>query len=295
MYQELLNLIECPLCRSKLTLSTAKMSEEEIIEGTLTCNEGHRFSIRNGVVDFCSEEQSLINQWSKAYKEMDYETYDAHIEQMKSSREKELQQLVLNQFIREICPLKDKVVVDIASGRGMLLTALAACADTSLRLIATDLSFEVLMYDRLKLKKMNPKLRANFIACDAANLPLKSHCADRTVSFFGIANMLDSTEHGIREAARILKTDGALFNAFLHIQEASQGFEAVRKFYAEHQSPGAETVYLPEIATRMHKKHFANVQCEIICEDIKDSEESALDLLPYPGEWFAYVIYRCCI
>lgn len=45
MYQELLNLIECPLCRSKLTLSTAKMSEEEIIEGTLICNEGHRFHL----------------------------------------------------------------------------------------------------------------------------------------------------------------------------------------------------------------------------------------------------------
>ena len=79
------------------------------------------------------------------------------------------------------------------------------------QILCTDLSFEVLKYDRLKAKKINPKVKVNYIACDATKLPLKDNSIDTATSFFGIANMLNLTLEGIKEANRVLKNGKHFF------------------------------------------------------------------------------------
>ncbi len=293
MYKELLPIIRCPKCNSTFQLEALSKEEEEIVEGFLFCNEGHKYAIHRGVVDFCSNEQGLANQWSESYKETDYETYDKQIEEMKTDIEKQQQQMVIDRFLAELSGIKCGTVVDIASGRGMLLTKLAAHLNNPVNLIATDLSFEVLMYDRLKLKKINPFLRANYIACDATALPFVEECADVTVSFYGIANMLGIVEHGISESARITKPGGKLLNASMLVKEGSAGIALVKQTCLEHNIPGAEEVYLQDTATELHSRHFGSVHCEIICEAVKDENENKTDLLPYPNEWYAQVIFHC--
>ncbi len=293
MYKELLKILYCPICKSEFKVKEIELMNDEIIEGTLICEEGHKYSIHKGVIDFCSEEQSMANQWSEAYKENDYESYDEQIESMKSDKEKAQQKKVLDHLVNELSKMEKGTIVDIASGRGMLLTQLAANVKDSINIIATDLSFDVLMYDRLKLKKIRPNLHVDFIACDAANMPFKSGSIDSAVSFFGIANMLGIVESGMKEASRILNDNGKLLDAFLLIREDSKGFEALKHVCAENKITGAEKAYLESNVTQMHKNYFGNVHCDIVCEDIKDMEENRIDLLPYPGEWFAEVIYQC--
>ncbi len=293
MYKELLPIIRCPKCNSAFQLEALSKEEEEIVEGFLLCKEGHKYAIHRGVVDFCSSEQGLANQWSESYKETDYETYDKQIEEMKTDIEKQQQQIMIDRFLAELSGMKCGTVVDIASGRGMLLTKLAAHLNNPVNLIATDLSFEVLMYDRLKLKKINPSLRANYIACDATALPFVKECADVTVSFYGIANMLGIVERGISESARITKPGGRLLNASMLVKEGSEGIALVKQICLEHTIPGAEEVYLQDTATKLHTRHFDSVHCEIICEAAKDENENKTDLLPYPNEWYAQVIFHC--
>ncbi len=292
MYTELLSILRCPICGASFRVEASDVSDDEIIEGTLICGENHRYAVRHGVVDFCSEEQGMVNRWSEAYKETDYEALDREIEETKTDIEKQQQQMVIDRFIAELSVMKHGVVVDIASGRGMLITKLAPHLNERVNLIATDLSFEVLKYDRLKLKKANPSLKANYIACDATALPLAAECADVTVSFYGIANMLGIVENGIREAERITKPEGRLLNATLIVKEGSEGIAAVRRVCLEYGIPDAETVYLRNTATELHSRYFGDVCCDIVCEGIKEDENST-DMLPYCNEWYAEVIFRC--
>ena len=293
MYEELLPMLRSPVCGGSFRLECLSASGDEIIDGSLVCDAGHSYAIRYGVVDFCSAEQDLANNWSEAYKETDYDSLDLQIENEKSAEEKRHDRLLLDRIAEETVCLKQGTVVDIASGRGMLLRALAARIDSPINLIATDLSFEVLKYDRLKLKKINPKLRASYIACDASALPLADSCADMTVSFFGIANMLGLVEQGIGEAARITKKGGSLLNASMLIKKASNGFALVKQVCAEHGLAGEEAFYLQEGATALHEKHFDSVVLDTACEGVKDGNENTTDLLPYPNEWYAEVIFKC--
>ncbi len=293
MYKELLPIIRCPKCNSAFRLEALLIETDEIVEGFLVCNEGHKYSIHKGVVDFCSNEQGLANQWSESYKETDYETYDRQIEEMKTDVEKYQQQMMIDRFVVELSDMKHGTVVDIASGRGMLITKLAAHLNNPVNLIATDLSFEVLMYDRFKLKKINPSLRANYVACDATALPFIKNCADFTISFYGIANMLGIVENGICEAERITKHGGKLLNASMVVEKDSKGITLVKQICLENGAPGAEVIYLQKEATELHRKYFGKVDCQIISEATKDENENKTDLLPYPNEWYAQVIFSC--
>lgn len=292
MYRDLLNAICCPVCRSAFRLEEQTVVDDEVIEGILTCGEGHRYAIRGGVVDFCSKEQNLFNQWSEAYKKTDYETVDKEVEALKSETEKTRQKMVLDSFASELSEMDKGYIVDIASGRGMLLTRLARSIKHSVSLIATDLSFEVLMYDRLKVKKIDPNVRVDYLACDATAMPLKSEAVDAVVSFYGIANMYGIAE-GIKESSRILKPNGRLLNSFVLIREDSKGYKNLEKVYAENHLADAEKGCLEEEIRNHHRNCFSDVSCNFICEGTYEERENKLDLLPYPGEWFAEVIFNC--
>ena len=292
MYKDILGILRCPICKNCFQLSEQQTENEEVIEGTLVCGNAHRYAIRRGVIDFCSQEQEGMNQWSELIHNDDYEELDRKVEAEKPEKEREQQQLHLASIAEEVSKLESGYIVDIASGRGMLLTKLAETVKESIHLIATDLSFEILMYDRIKLKKINPKARVSFIACDATAMPLEGGFADMVVSFFGVANMLGIVEKGVQEASRITKTDGKFLNGFLVIKEDSKGFDVVKKICEENNMAGAERTYLDEIMKELHDKYFPEVFTHEIVADVRENIENKMDLLPYQGEWFAYVTYE---
>ena len=292
MYKDILGILRCPICKNCFQLSEQKTEEEEVVEGTLVCGNAHRYAIRRGVIDFCSQEQEGMNQWSELIHNDDYEELDRKVEAEKPEKEREQQQMHLASIAEEAAKLESGYIVDIASGRGMLLTKLVETVKESVHLIATDLSFEILMYDRIKLKKINPKARVSFIACDATAMPLEGGFADMVVSFFGVANMLGIVEKGVQEASRITKPDGRFLNGFLVIKEDSQGFELVKKICKENNMAGAERTYLDKVMKELHKKYFSEVVTHEVVADVRENIENKMDLLPYQGEWFAYVTYE---
>ncbi len=292
MYKDILGVLRCPVCKKCFRLHEQQTKEEEVVEGALICENNHRYGIRKGVIDFCSQEQEGMNQWSELIENNDYEKLDQAVEAEKTEKEREQQNLHLNSIAAVAAQMEEGYIVDIASGRGMLLTKLVETVKEPVHLIATDLSFDILMYDRMKLKKINPKAHVSFIACDAAAMPLESGFADMVVSFFGVANMLGIVDRGVKEAARITKEKGTFLNGFLVIKEDSKGFEQVKKICGENNMYGAERTYLDEVMRELHEKHFSAVLTHEIVADIRENIENKMDLLPYPGEWFAYVTYE---
>lgn len=292
MYKDILGVLHCPICLKNFQLHEQQTEREEVIEGVLVCCNNHRYAVHKGVIDFCSQEQENMNQWSELIENHNYEKLDKTIEAEKTAKEREQQQLHLNSITEPATQTEKGYIVDIASGRGMLLTKLAEKVKDSVHLIATDLSFDILMYDRIKLKKINPTVRVSFIACDATAMPLKSGFADMVVSFFGIANMLGIVDKGVKEAARITKENGTFLNGFLVIKEDSKGFEMVKQICDENNMHGAERTYLDEVMRKLHEEHFSKVITHEVVADIHKPIENQLDLLPYQGEWFAYVTYE---
>lgn len=291
MYADILKILRCPVCGSAFELEANETEDEEIIEGVLECEEGHEYFIREGVIDFGSEEQEGMNRWSEIYEETDYESLDAEIEAGKTEEERAQEEKLISAFVRDAAWQENGFIVDIASGRGMLLTRLVPAVRDSVHVVATDLSFDVLRYDRLKLKKLCPDRRVSFIACDATSLPLADSAAERVVSFFGIANMMGLIEEGVREAARV--AGWKLMNAFTLIREDSEGFRELERICRENGMEGAERMYLPGDVGALHSECFEEVCCNVEIAAVKDEQEERLDLLPYPGEWYAEVIYEC--
>lgn len=290
MFREIIPILCCPQCRANVSLKAFTVEKEEITEGEIVCENQHSFPVHDGVLDFGSREQEGSNQWSEYYKEEDYAELDRTIQERKTEQQRMQEETVVSAMVDELVKQKQGFLLDIASGRGMLLDRLIPQLDEEVHLIATDLSFDVLKYDRIKFADRNPGLKIDYIACDATALPVKSETMDGVTSFFGIANMLGLVQEGIQEAARVLKKGSALTDSYIVIRKESQGYRILRDYCAQNDMAGTQDVYVEDTQEAFHEKYFGCVDKSIVMEGIGGKNE--VDLLPYEGEWYAEVIFR---
>lgn len=292
MYKELSKILTCPECMGELTLSIIKEENDEIIEGKLSCCNNHHWLIKEGVINFGSKEQELSNNWEEMYKYADYEQLDEKILNSTPENMKLINNKAKDIIINKLNNMEIKTVLDIATGRGMLLTELAKKLTVDAQLICVDLSFEVLKYDRLKIKKLNPNMKVNYIACDATKLPIKGNSIDLAVSFYGIENMLDKMPYGITEAKRVLKQDKFLLNSGILIKEHSQGYKEVKGWLNSQEIYEVEKLFTEEGFMDVHKAaEFRRVDMITAAEDI--AQKCDTDLIPFEGEWFSVVVAEC--
>lgn len=294
MYKNIVNLLRCPHCKGKLELESTKVDEEEVLEGKLSCDKGHDWIIRNGIIDFNSKEQEEFNNWSESYEKMDYEELDRRITEKTPDNEIDLREKTIKYIIDSIKENKPNTILDIATGRGMLLTKLVEKIDSNIDIICVDLSFEVLKYDRIKAKNINPDMKVNYIACDATNLPFMDSSIDMAVSLSGIANMMELIQQGITEARRVLKENKYLLNTNIIIKNVNKVYEIVKAIKEKNgvdiNIKDSHLTY-KDVENGHEKVNFSNVKIINIGESI--GEKNELDLIPIEGEWFASVVAKC--
>lgn len=292
MYKELLKLLKCPKCNRKLNLIVEKKEKHEILEGKLTCEGGHDWVINEGIINFGSVEQELANNWKESYEEYN----DEELEQQILERVPQNQIMIGNKvkkfIIDSINNNECEFILDIATGRGELFREMVKSINTESQIICTDLSFEVLKYDRLRAKKINPEAKVNCIACDATNLPFKDNTIDAIVSFYGIQNMLNLAIDGITEAKRVLKYGKSMFDSYIVIDEGSKGFRTLKEFCEDNKVMGAEEFAIKTGIEKAYKKvNFNRIDTVTIEESI--GEKNDFDLLPFEREWFAILVFNC--
>ena len=289
MYLDLLEIVKCPKCNGNFKINNiTKEEDNEILDGEIFCNCGEKYSIKDGVLDFNSKEQESMNQWSESYKELNYNELDKKIEENTDVIISDLNNKLKKYIIDDLNCSMPEVVLDIASGRGMLARYMAANINYNPTIILTDLSFEVLKYDRIKLKNINSSLKVNFIACDCLNLPLKDKTIDRCVSFFGICNMIGIQLEGIKECKRVLKQSGKLINSTI-IEEDNENIkskinDALK--LCDLDSIG-EMVFEKDVYNIHKNGGFDNVKLVTIGEGI--CNENKFDLIPLINEWYAVI------
>lgn len=291
MYKEIIKILICPICKKTLKILNAEEQNGEILTGILQCQSGTNWNIQKGVLDFKTEEQSDANRWTELTKERTFEELDEMIREKTPKNQMELSNKATQNIINFINTNKPKTVVDIATGRGMLLLDIVKKVKENLQLICTDLSFTILAADRLKIKQYNPEINVNFIACDATNLPINNDQIDLVLSFFGIANMRNFIEQGIRETFRILKQKGVFLNCSLLVKSDSESFQLTKKYYKDLGAENASNFLLEsKIRDFFIRSGYTilNIHLFLIGESVAKKNE--LDMIPVEGDRFEIAV-----
>jgi ubiquinone/menaquinone biosynthesis C-methylase UbiE/uncharacterized protein YbaR (Trm112 family) len=289
MYKNILEIMICPNCGEKLELNPKNEVDGEIIEGTLTCINNHKWIVEEGIINFESEEQSMVNNWSELYAQKDYNEIDKLLTERTPQIQLNAMEVAKAELINSIKEHHAKKVLDIATGRGLLLTRLVESFGSNIDLVCVDLSFEVLKYDRIKAKKINPNIKINYIACDATKMPFLSNSFDLTVSFFGISNMGNFSSEGINEGVRV--SQNGLVNVGPVIKDDNPKIDELNKLLIENGYDFKVDSFTESNFYKMHKTvNNYNVEVNNVFEGIAEKNED--DLIPVEGEWFAIAMSK---
>jgi SAM-dependent methyltransferase len=150
--------------------------------------------------------------------------------------------------------LKD--VLELACGTGILTRRLLEKLAPATRIVATDLSGDMLDYAR---GKVGPSERVAWRQADAMDLPFPSASFDAVVCQFGWMFMPDKTV-AAREALRVLRPGGAfLFNVWDSL--ARNDLARVAQLTLEERFPADPPQFLP-FAFGYHQRHIITTALE---------------------------------
>jgi len=264
-------------------------NEDDVLEGALTCACGHTYRISQGVADFNSKEQEFVNQWESMSKEQSFEELDRDIDEKNPTEVIQRRELVLRTIVDTVASRNCKIILDIASGRGLLLAKLAKHLSDDVDIISIDLSAFVLKYDHQKFKRIAPSKKISYLACDAANLPLKDSVIDTATTYCGFGNMSGCAGQALQDVHRVIKSGGVLVDSYVVIEKESQGYEMLCRVCAEQNITGTKGFFLRDELAKHHGDLFSAVECNTVFEGI--GVASGMDLLPYDGEWYAEQVF----
>jgi demethylmenaquinone methyltransferase / 2-methoxy-6-polyprenyl-1,4-benzoquinol methylase len=100
-----------------------------------------------------------------------------------------------------------QTILDLATGTGDL--AIAAAKLNPDKIVAADISSEMLKYQHKKLIRKNLTGLIELVNADAENLPFGDAAFDAAMIAFGVRNF-ENLERGLSEISRVLKKDGLI-------------------------------------------------------------------------------------
>ncbi|MGG7165476.1 class I SAM-dependent methyltransferase [Clostridium ihumii] len=287
MYTDVVEDLICPICKSKIRVRKIYLKDnDEVIEGTLCCENNHKFYIKHGVIDFHYKENTNTPNLSEFYFERNFKELNKIIEQKTPDNLKKVHILSKNYISAIINKIKPKIVLDIASGRSILLETLAEKVNCNLNVISTDLNFATLKYNRERIKKINSNIKITYIACDYLKLPIKDNTVECVTSFYGFPNLTVNSPYIMKECGRILKNKGLILDSRIVVNEKDDYFNKIKAATKQNLGfPNPEIVAVEEKIKEIYSSiGFSEYKCETIGESI--GEKNELDIIPAKGEKF---------
>ncbi|TFF63812.1 MAG: class I SAM-dependent methyltransferase [Promethearchaeota archaeon] len=294
MYQEVIDLLECPDCKKSLSTTEIFKEGDEIIKGRVICECGKEWEIDSGVLNLGVDEQEDVNRWSEIIEKLgSFEKLNEMIKEKTPANQMELGKKSIYRIIEEIKETKPRYILDIATGRGRLLENLIDYLPTNAHLVCTDLSLFVLKQDRQSIKKSHPKSKVSFIACDVKELPFANRSFDTIVTFHGVTNMREVIPKALEEIKRVLKEgkEHKFLDISLLLKPDSESIKTLKEHYNERGVIGIEDFMTEKGIVKFHEKAgFSEIKMEKVGDSI--ARENELDLVPVEGDWFSIgIIY----
>ena len=196
------NILRCPECGERLNLHT-----EETGEAYFVCENGHRYDVTDGVIDFGSNEIDG-ETWSMFFR--NYEGYKSFQSQSGNPRYQQGEIPCSEVRWRELEKLRPRVILDVACGTGGGIQYDLERINWPCLIIMADLSHRVLKYNKRYFSEelVNPYVDIVCLACDCSKLPIAEGCIDVVVSNCGFESMPGKLLKGFQEAYRVIRKGG---------------------------------------------------------------------------------------
>lgn len=277
----------CPDCHHRFSIHEDD-GLEDIFTGKLKCECESLKEIQGGVLILNTEEQKGMNEWERMQKHSKFEEIDAYVADKTPQELHDANSRIMDAISLEIIRKRPKWLVDIATGRGMLMNFLLnnekVCQSTQ-NFICTDLSPVILQYDRKKFQKYSKNKNINYISCNAMKLPFEDSHINSIVSFYGYANMGSVLPQALKESFRVLANNSLFLNSVMLIKEDSTGFSKLKDFFLQNNQKGAEKYCLHDpLILFFNTLGFTEFLVKKIHSGI--GEKNEVDLLPYENEYY---------
>ena len=222
MFKSILPLLACPMCHNESLVFDGSSQDDRFVDGSLTCAGCERvYPVENEIADLADPAKS-INEWEW---EVDIENLDtfaafdtAYARSMPATVRRNLPLLVNR--IMHVANRSEGPILDVATGRGVLLRELALLLTTDQPIIGIDVDMKVLRGLQRFLRHRGLYDEVSLISMDAKRLALRSNAIGTVTSWFGFNNVPDAPP-AMRETQRVLASGGRLATAILNVDPTS--------------------------------------------------------------------------
>lgn len=195
-------LLRCPQCRSALRLT--------VQNGRLAygCTNRHAYDVVDGVVDFKTREIPG-EQWSLSYR-----NYEAYLTEHRLPGNPNYRRGIdSTELIWKILEAqRPEIILDMACGTGQGIKQQLGRINWPVTILMADISHRILKWNSrfYDSEVRNPFVDMVYLACDGANLPIRDGTIDCVFSYGGFESMQAKMTDGLREAFRVLRSDGCV-------------------------------------------------------------------------------------
>jgi len=309
MKQELLNILQCPVCGGIVSLDK--------INKTVNCKDCHNnFPVVDDIIVFLTPkklQEFLKEQWGKELVKEKFGTFvhsndtllnlqkiadKVKSEALQKNKEyfnpdpdipKDLERAI-NQSV-EVLAEKAYVktarrILDWPTGGGFFLKYLVNIVQSDTLIIATDINFGQLAATKAYLDQAGKGKNVSFIVCDARYMPFQNNVFQSITAWGGTVEIPDAFL-AVKESYRVLEEKKWFGISGDLYKENSESFRIAKKL-------GLDSLVTRERLEKfLEKTGFANLSYNILYEGFDEGLSTPQEErcpLPASGDWFSHIV-----
>ncbi|MFD3449037.1 MerR family transcriptional regulator [Microbacteriaceae bacterium 4G12] len=213
---KVLDMLKCPKCGEQLLLQNGVITNNQIVEGKLSCTCNEDYVIESGILSVGKSLQSIVALPNEQYiDEYIHETDSIYLEYVYKSLDWSKRKLVQ-------LDMSNKVLLELGSGMGFFLRSIYEELPEDCLYIAVDHNLERHRFLKSVLERNGVKRKILFICADFLSIPIPSHSVDIVIDQSGTSNY--SFEHEnflLREIDDLVKSKTYLIGTYIAFKNFS--------------------------------------------------------------------------
>ncbi|MDD7795259.1 MerR family transcriptional regulator [Clostridium sp. 'White wine YQ'] len=201
-----ISLLNCSHCNEGLILTQGSITDNKIIEGTLSCKCGKKYIISEGIL---MDENTFVNKeyitQKNSIKDYILETSEEYLDNLYKTNEWLHRELDFNDS-------KNKVILELGTGWGYFLRSIYSELPESCTYIAVDRNINSHIFLKSILENLNYERNILFICCDFLDIPIKNKSVDIVMDISGTSNfsfenrefLLALIDNKVKEQSRLI-------------------------------------------------------------------------------------------
>lgn len=205
-----LDVLRCTECGSKLNIKDAEITDNQIINGSLTCDCDKEYKVQEGIVVADNPFQNNVQYYDDQFfgKYID-DTDWRYLDNLYKT---------IGYFNKRIHTkdLRGKVILELGSGTGFSLRNLLQKLPEDCVYIAVDHDYKRHAFLKGLIERADIKRNVVFLCCDFLNMPVKQSSVDVLFDFWGTSNYSFShVTFLLAQLEKLLKENTKLFAAYM--------------------------------------------------------------------------------